>query len=285
MALSRSWESGSFSFFSASRSISSWSFFRSKASISSGALSRAMRRRAAASSMRSMALSGRRLSVMYRWERVAAAMMALSEMRTPWWTSYFSLRPRRMEMVSSTVGSSTYTGWKRRSRAGSFSISRYSSRVVAPMSLSSPRAKAGFSMLPASTAPSALPAPTTVWSSSMKRMTSPWDWITSWITAFRRSSNSPRYLAPARREPICKEMIRLPLRPSGTSPLTMRWARPSTMAVFPTPGSPMRTGLFLVRLRRIWMTRRISSSRPITGSSFPSAASLVRSMPYCSKAL
>ena len=27
----------------------------------------------------------------------------------------------------------------------------------------------------------------------------------------------------------------------------MRWARPSTIAVLPTPGSPMRTGLFLVR--------------------------------------
>jgi hypothetical protein len=34
---------------------------------------------------------------------------------------------------------------------------------------------------------------------------------------------------------------------SGTSPATMRWARPSTMAVLPTPGSPMSTGLFLVR--------------------------------------
>jgi hypothetical protein len=27
----------------------------------------------------------------------------------------------------------------------------------------------------------------------------------------------------------------------------MRWAMPSTMAVLPTPGSPMSTGLFLVR--------------------------------------
>ena len=49
----------------------------------------------------------------------------------------------------------------------------------------------------------------------------------------------------------------------------MRWARPSTMAVLPTPGSPMRTGLFLVRRDRTWMTRRTSSSRPITGSSLP----------------
>ncbi len=57
--------------------------------------------------------------------------------------------------------------------------------------------------------------------------------------------------------------MRLSLRPSGTSPRTMRCARPSTIAVLPTPGSPMRTGLFFVRRERTWMTRRISSSRPI----------------------
>ena len=64
------------------------------------------------------------------------------------------------------------------------------------------------------------------------------------------------------------------LSPSGTSPETIRWARPSTIAVLPTPGSPISTGLFLVRRERIWMTRRISSSRPITGSTLPAAASL-----------
>eukprot|EP00976_Prorocentrum_cordatum_P012455 249191-Prorocentrum_minimum.AAC.3 len=52
------------------------------------------------------------------------------------------------------------------------------------------------------------------------------------------------------------------------------------MAVFPTPGSPMSTGLFLLRRDRIWMHRRISSSRPITGSSRPLRASLVRSRAY-----
>ena len=79
-------------------------------------------------------------------------------------------------MVSSTVGSSTSTGWKRRSRAASFSMClRYSSSVVAPMQCSSPRASIGLSMLPASIAPSAVPAPTTVCSSSMNRMISPSD--------------------------------------------------------------------------------------------------------------
>ena len=74
-------------------------------------------------------------------------------------------------MVSSTLGSPTMTGWKRRSRAASFSMClRYSSSVVAPMQRSSPRASAGLSMLAASTAPSAAPAPTSVCSSSMNRM-------------------------------------------------------------------------------------------------------------------
>ena len=70
---------------------------------------------------------------------------------------------------------------------------------------------------------------------------------------------------------------------SGTSPETMRRASPSTMAVLPTPGSPMSTGLFFVRRESTWSTRRISWSRPITGSIFPARARAVRSVPYFSK--
>ena len=47
-----------------------------------------------------------------------------------------------------------------------------------------------------------------------------------------------------------------------------------TIAVLPTPGSPMRTGLFFVRRLRTWMVRRISSSRPMTGSSLPGTSLL-----------
>ncbi|MCY1237121.1 hypothetical protein D9M72_498060 [compost metagenome] len=181
-------------------------------------------------------------------------------------------------MVSSSLGSSTSTFWKRRSSAASFSMYwRYSSRVVAPTQCNSPRASAGLSMLPASMAPSALPAPTMVCSSSMNRMTRPSCLDSSLSTPFRRSSNSPRNLAPAISAPISRASRRLSFRPSGTSPLTMRCARPSAMAVLPTPGSPISTGLFLVRRCRTWMVRRISSSRPITGSSLPSSARLVRS--------
>ena len=161
------------------------------------------------------------------------------------------------------------TGWKRLSRAASFSIYwRYSSSVVAPIQCSSPLASIGFNIFPASMAPSVLPAPTMVCNSSIKRMILPSLFFTSSRTAFRRSSNSPLYFAPATRAPISSAKIVLSFSPSGTSPLTIRCASPSTAAVFPTPGSPIRTGLFFVLRDRIRITFRISSSRPMTGSSF-----------------
>ena len=189
-------------------------------------------------------------------------------------------------MVSSTLGSPTKTCWKRRSSAGSFSIrSRYSSSVVAPIMCSSPRASIGLSMLPASIAESPpAPAPTTVCSSSMKVMTCPPASLISSSTALSRSSNSPRYLAPATIAARSRLSTRRPLRLSGTSPATMRWARPSTTAVLPTPGSPMSTGLFFVRRDSTCTTRRISASRPITGSTRPSSAERVRSTEYLSSA-
>ena len=187
-------------------------------------------------------------------------------------------------MVSSTDGSSTSTGWNLRSSAASFSIYlRYSLSVVAPMVRSSPRASCGLSKLEASTAPSAAPAPTMVWSSSINKMIAPCEEVTSFRNALSRSSNSPRYLAPAIMLPRSIEMRRLFLSESGTSPATMRRARPSTMAVFPVPGSPIRTGLFFVLRESTCMTLRISLSRPITGSIFPSRAAAVRSRPYFSR--
>ena len=155
-----------------------------------------------------------------------------------------------MELAVS--GSSTITVWKRRSSALSFSkYFWYSSRVVAPMLLNSPRANAGFRMLAASIAPSPFPAPTRVWISSMKRMMFPSDFVTSLITDFNRSSNSPLYFAPATSAPMSSEKSCLFFKFSGTSPRKMRCARPSTMAVLPVPGSPIRIGLFLVRRLRI----------------------------------
>ena len=151
-------------------------------------------------------------------------------------------------MVSSTVGSAIKTCWKRRSKAASFSIYlRYSSKVVAPTMRNSPRANAGFSIFPASIAPSVFPAPTSVCNSSRNKITSPAAFRTSSKTAFRRSSNSPRYFAPATRLPKSRDNRRLCFKLSGTSPFTIRKASPSAIAVLPTPGSPIRTGLFFVR--------------------------------------
>src|SRR3954465_15299435 len=59
----------------------------------------------------------------------------------------------------------------------------------------------------------------------------------------------------------------------------MLCASPSPMAVLPTPGSPISTGLFFVRRLSTCITRSISFSRPITGSSFFSRASCVRFRP------
>ena len=148
------------------------------------------------------------------------------------------------------------------------------------MQCSSPRASIGLSMLPASLLPSVLPAPTMVWISSMKRMMRPSLALISLRTAFRRSSKSPRYFAPAISAVMSSAKRVRFFSPSGTSPRTMRWARPSTMAVLPTPGSPMSTGLFLVLRERMRITSRISVSRPMTGSSFPLRASSTKSVPY-----
>ncbi len=118
----------------------------------------------------------------------------------------------------------------------------------------------------------------------MNRMILPSLATISLRNALSRSSNSPRYFAPAIIALKSIATSRLFLSDSGTSPLTMRRARPSAMAVLPTPGSPMSTGLFFVRRVSTCMTRRISSSRPMTGSIFPCRASAVRSRPYLSSA-
>src|SRR3989304_1289389 len=59
-----------------------------------------------------------------------------------------------MSIVCSSVGSSTITGWKRRSSAASRSMYlRYSSRVVAPMHWSSPRGGGGVRVCAGSARP------------------------------------------------------------------------------------------------------------------------------------
>ena len=189
-------------------------------------------------------------------------------------------------MASSGEGSKTYTGWKRRWNAGSRSICFwYSRRVVAPIMCKSPRAKAGLTMLLASMAPSAPPAPIMVCISSTNKSTLPSERSISFIMALRRSSNSPRYLVPAISAPKSSDTTSLSRKESGTSPEAMRDAKPSAIAVLPTPASPMSIGLFLVRRLKICITRFISSSRPMTGSSLFCAAIWVSERVYFCRAL
>ena len=120
-----------------------------------------MRCAAPASSMTSMALSGKWRSLMYLALNSAAACNAANAYFTLWCSSKRDFSPLRMSTVCSTVGSTTSTFWKRRERAASFSkIPRYSVKVVAPMHLSCPELKAGLSKLEASKVPpEAAPAP------------------------------------------------------------------------------------------------------------------------------
>ena len=148
------------------------------------------------------------------------------------------------------------------------------------MQWSSPLASIGLRRLPASMLPSVLPAPTIVCSSSINKIIFPLLAFTSDSTALRRSSNSPLYFAPAMSAPMSRENNLRSLRFSGTSPFTIRIARPSAIAVLPTPGSPIRTGLFFVFLESIRITFLISLSRPITGSSFWLLARATRSWAY-----
>ena len=148
------------------------------------------------------------------------------------------------------MGSPTVIGANLRSRAASFSIYfLYSSRVVAPINCSSPLASMGFNILAASMLPSAEPAPTMVWISSINNITF-LSLISSFNASLKRSSNSPLYFAPAIIPPRSRLTTLLFLRSSGTLPSTILEARPSAIADLPTPGSPISTGLFLVLLMR-----------------------------------
>ena len=185
----------------------------------------------------------------------------------------------RICKVSSAVVGSSCIFWKRRSNAPSFSmLFRNSLMVVAPMHCTSPRAKAGFRILAASKLPGALPAPMMVWISSMKSTTSRCAFNSS-MSLRSLSSNWPRYCVPATIEAMSSETNRLPDSRWGTLFFTISCAKPSTSALFPTPGSPINMGLFFLRRVRICAMRSISSWRPTIGSSTPSAAALVKSTP------
>ena len=121
-----------------------------------------------------------------------------------------------------------------------------------------------------------------VWASSMNKIVGFGLFLIASITFFSRFSNSPFTDAPACKRPRSSPHRSTFFRWSGTSLAAIRRAMPSTIAVFPTPASPTRMGLFF--LRRLKMSRacRISLSRPRIGSIFPSIASLVKLAQNCS---
>src|SRR5260370_1360615 len=108
---------------------------------------------------------------------------------------------------------------------------RYSFIVVAPTHCNSPRLSAGLMMFEASIAPSAEPAPTIVWSSSIKRITFLERRISS-ITALIRSSNWPRYFVPATINARSSVTTLLSRNNSGTLPLAIAFAKQAEQNVF-----------------------------------------------------
>jgi hypothetical protein len=120
--------------------------------------------------------------------------------------------------------------------------------------------------------------------SSIKRIISFSSFEASSIICLMRLSNSPRYFVPATTLERSSEIIFFHCIANGTVPAAILRAKPSTTAVFPTPGSPTRQGLFFVFRFRIEMSLSISASLPIIVSIDPLRASSVRSFPKKSSA-
>jgi hypothetical protein len=141
--------------------------------------------------------------------------------------------------------------WKRRASALSFSMYlRYSSSVVAPMHWISPRASAGLSTLAGVDRPfGAAGADQRVqFVDEQDRVLGAADFVHHRLDPFLELAAVLRAGDHHRQVEHDDPLVG---SSSGTLPSTTRWAKPSTMAVLPTPASPSSTGLFLVRRQRI----------------------------------
>ncbi len=88
-----------------------------------------------------------------------AAFKTSSGKETLWCFSYSLRKPCRILKVSSLLGALTVTWLNRRDKAASFKIVlRYSSWVVAPIKVTSPRERAGFKISAIPLEPEASPA-------------------------------------------------------------------------------------------------------------------------------
>ena len=157
--------------------------------------------------------------------------------------------------MSSTVGSPTKTGWKRRSSAASFSMClRYSSSVVAPMHV---QLAAGQHRLQH------------VGGVHRALGRARADHGVQLVDEEDDLALGVRDLLEHRLQPLLELAAVLRARderahverddplvasaPRARRRATIRCASPSTMAVLPTPGSPISTGLFLVRRDSTWI--------------------------------
>ena len=155
-----------------------------------------------------------------------------------------------MRTACSSLGSLMVSGWKRRSSAESFSrCLRYSSRVVAPMIWISPRDSGGlqnggrvdgaFRRAGADDGVDLV--------DEQQHVAGVHDLLdapSSGVPRIRRGTCEPATSADT-----SSVMRRLLRRMSGTWLATMSWARPSAMAVLPTPGSPMMQRVVLLAAR------------------------------------
>jgi hypothetical protein len=232
-----------------------------------------MRSCAPASSMTSMALSGSRRSLTYLAESFTAASMASSSYLHLVVRLVLRLQPlqdlhRVLERGLAHVDA--LEAPRQRAVAlerGSCTPGRWSTRCSAAC----PEASAGLSRFDASIEPPMVaPAPTMVWISSMKRIAS--GLLQRLEHRLQALFELPAKLG-AREQRAHVEGVHLgPSSTAGTVASKMAFARPSAMAVLPTPGVAHVEGLFFRRRHSTWMVRSSSGARPMSGSMWPSAA-------------
>ena len=157
--------------------------------------------------------------------------------------------------MSSTDGSPTNTGWKRRSSAASFSMClRYSSSVVAPT-----RAQLAAREHRLEQVGGVDRALGGARADDRVQLVDEQDDLALGVGDLLEHGLEPvlelaAVLRARRSARRCRaRSTRRSRSDSGTSPSTIRWASPSTIAVLPTPGSPISTGLFFVRRDRTWI--------------------------------
>jgi len=183
----------------------------------------------------------------------------------------------RISIVSSSEGSSTVIGWNRRSSAASDSMClRYSSSVVAPITCSSPRDKAGFNILAASTDEPAAPPHQHVNFINKQDRAGLLQLINYAFESFLKTGRDTSCRPPANPHPAAGRVYSLTVpgfhlpRSAGPNLPQSQFYRRRVRRLMPD--------CFLVRRARIWITRSISICLPITGSSFFSSALEVKSV-------